>query len=73
MENGSEAIARRRAFRLIRTGRLTDLRESTGLSQGDVSRHLGVSQASVSRWESGQAIPRGPHAVALLELLEGEA
>ena len=73
MTNASEAVARRRVHRLIRTGRLTDLRESAGLSQADVSRHLGVSQASVSRWESGQMTPLAYRAAALLELLEGEA
>lgn len=74
MENGrSDAVARMRVVRLIRTGRLTDLRESVGLSQSDVSRHLGVSQSSVWRWENGEATPRGYHAAALLALLDGVA
>jgi len=68
----NEAIARKRIHRLIRTGRLAELRESVGLSQGDVSRALGLNQSSVSRWESGKANPVGTHAVALLKLLDGD-
>lgn len=62
-----------RVAHLIKTGRLAELRESVGLSQGDVARAVYVAQASVSRWESGEAIPLGRHALALLELLDGEA
>jgi transcriptional regulator with XRE-family HTH domain len=71
MEN-AEVLARKRVYRLIRTGRLAELRESAGLSQGDVGRGIGLSQSTVSRWEAGKAIPLGRHAVALLELLDGE-
>jgi DNA-binding transcriptional regulator YiaG len=54
-----------------RLGLLTEARESIGLSQGDVARAIGVSQAAVSKWESGDALPLARHAVALLELLDG--
>ena len=68
-----EAIALKRVHRLQKVGRLPELRESVGLSQSDVARALDVDQSAVSRWEAGLARPRGPHAVALLELLDGEA
>jgi transcriptional regulator with XRE-family HTH domain len=58
---------------MIKTGRLAELREYAGLSQGDVARAVDVAQASVSRWEAGEAIPLARHALALLELLDGEA
>jgi DNA-binding transcriptional regulator YiaG len=64
-----EAIARKRIHRMQRLGLLAEARESVGLSQGDVARALGVNQSAVSRWEAGKTRPRGPHALALLELL----
>jgi DNA-binding transcriptional regulator YiaG len=67
-----EAIARRRVHHLIRTKQLASLREAVGLSQGDISRALDLSQSTVSRWESGDTKPTGRHAVELLELLDGQ-
>jgi DNA-binding transcriptional regulator YiaG len=69
-----EAFALKRVYRLQKVGRLPELRESVGLSQSDVARALDVSQSAVSRWERlhRPVRPRGPHAVALLELLEAE-
>jgi DNA-binding transcriptional regulator YiaG len=66
------ALARKRVHQLIRTGRLAELREALGLSQGDVSRALDLAQSSVSRWESGNTKPTGQHAVELLDLLDGQ-
>jgi excisionase family DNA binding protein len=68
----SEAHAKKRVRRLVRTDRLREIREDQGLSQADVARHLGVSPSNVSRWESDKSKPRGRHAVRLLELLETE-
>lgn len=68
-----EAIALRRVKRLVNNDRLRDLREAAGLSQSDVARFMGVAPSNVSRWEAGLARPRGRHAVALLELLDGDA
>lgn len=72
MNNGwtDEVRAAKRIQRLVRTGRLAELREELGLSQSDVARALGVNQSSVSRWEAGRARPRAAHALALAELLE---
>ena len=70
----SEARAIQRIHWLVRLGKLRELREDSGLSQSDVARHIGVSASNVSRWESGETKhPRGRHAVALLELLDGDA
>ena len=66
-----QVLARRRAHRLAQNGRLTELREASGLSQSDVARFLGVSQPTVSLWEAGKLTPRAGHAAALLDLLEG--
>ncbi|MEU4352892.1 helix-turn-helix transcriptional regulator [Streptomyces sp. NPDC023838] len=35
------------------------LREAFGLSQAELGKQLGVSDASVSKWESGKSTPRG--------------
>jgi transcriptional regulator with XRE-family HTH domain len=51
---------------------LRELREDQGLSQTDVAQVLGVAPSQVSRWESGVSRPREAHAVALLQLLDGE-
>ncbi|MDP8240997.1 MAG: helix-turn-helix transcriptional regulator [Candidatus Hatepunaea meridiana] len=36
---------------------IRDIREQLGLSQEDLARQLGVSFATVNRWENGQAKP----------------
>jgi DNA-binding transcriptional regulator YiaG len=66
-----EAKAKVRVARWVRKGRLAELREDAGLSQGDFARALGVSQSSVSRWESGDAVPRARRAADIVELLGG--
>jgi DNA-binding transcriptional regulator YiaG len=48
------------------------VRESAGVSQGDLAKALGVTRSAVSRWEAGHREPRGEalvHYVDLLELL----
>jgi DNA-binding transcriptional regulator YiaG len=66
-----EIRALKRVHHLIQTGLLVELRESSGLSQAAVARALGVNPSQVSRWEAGAQRIRGPHAVALLNLLDG--
>jgi DNA-binding transcriptional regulator YiaG len=68
----SEVRAIQRVHRWIRTGRLRELRVDSGLSQSDVARHLEVAASNVSRWENDQTRPRGPHAVALVDLFDGD-
>jgi DNA-binding transcriptional regulator YiaG len=72
MNEASDAQAKRRVHRLVKTDRLRELREDQGLTQADVARHVGVSPSNVSRWEADKSMPRGRHAAALLELLDGE-
>jgi len=46
------------------------LREANGLSQDDIAAELDVSRVAVSRWESGDRMPRGDHLIQYAELLE---
>jgi DNA-binding transcriptional regulator YiaG len=57
---------------LVKKSRLAELREDLGLSQSDIARALGVHPSQVSRWEADRQRPRPAHAVALLELLDGD-
>ena len=50
--------------------RLKELRAGHGLSQGEVADRAGCSQAKVSRWESGTAIPDSGEMQALLAQYE---
>jgi DNA-binding transcriptional regulator YiaG len=46
------------------------IREAAGASQADLASVMGVSQATVDRWEKGTACPRGRHARSYADLLE---
>ncbi len=39
------------------TQRLVELRKKTGLSQEEFGEKLGLSRQSISKWETGEAIP----------------
>ncbi len=43
--------------RLAKSGTARALRESTGFSASEVARELGVSPATVCRWERGLRVP----------------
>jgi transcriptional regulator with XRE-family HTH domain len=45
-------------------------REELGLSQGELAERVGVSQQTISRWESGLAIPQPERVLALAEVLD---
>lgn len=45
------------------------IRKAAGASQADIAAAVGVHRESVSRWERGERIPRGPHADAYLAVL----
>lgn len=47
-------------------------RDEVGLSQAELAERIGVSQQTVSRWESGMAIPQPERVVALAKLLNME-
>ena len=50
-----------------------DLRRQSGLTQAEVGRYLGVTAATVQRWETGQRIPRGDLGARYLDLLRRAA
>ena len=50
---------------------LLEARERIGLTQADVASRVGVSQQTVSRWESGISRPRNPNLTRLADLLGG--
>jgi transcriptional regulator with XRE-family HTH domain len=54
-------------------GRLVrKLRDSRGLTQGDLGRLLGVGRTAVSAWEKGDNVPRGPAALRIAALMPDE-
>lgn len=63
-----DVIERVRLREMIAGGTVRTIRESAGLSLGDVGRALGVSRSCIFRWEHGQ-VPRGELAHRYLHLL----
>ena len=55
--------------RVARSGNARLIREACGLSASEVARELGVSPATVSRWERGERSPRGKPAEEWAALL----
>ncbi len=47
-------------------------REEVGLSQAELAQRIGVSQQTVSRWESGTGIPQPKRIAALAKHLDME-
>jgi len=45
---------------MLDSGQLAAIRRKLGLSQEQMARLLGVSFASVNRWEGGHSSPAGP-------------
>lgn len=41
------------------------------LSQEELGKRLGVDQATISRWETGDGEPKGPAAILLQQLASG--
>lgn len=50
--------------------KLTDLRRRRGLSQAQLADRLGVTRQSVSKWETGEAMPELSKLIALADLFE---
>jgi len=48
---------------------LAERRRELGLTQQQIGEALGVDQAAVARWESGEFRPRGKNLIALADLL----
>lgn len=49
----------------MKTNALKETRTQKGLTQEDVAKKVGVTQATVSFWENGTLIPGGKHLKAL--------
>jgi DNA-binding transcriptional regulator YiaG len=65
-----EAVAVSDARNAAIDGRLRAVRRRAKLSQADVARAVGVTEATVSRWEAGVRRPRREEALRLSALLE---
>ena len=48
--------------------KLSDLRKKAGLSQEQLADRLGVTRQSVSKWESGTALPELVKLISLSEI-----
>ncbi len=48
--------------------RIYELRKAKGLSQEELAEQLGVSRQSVSKWETGVAIPDTENALAMSKI-----
>lgn len=57
------------AERLAQARRALSTREWRDVSQVDVAEMVGTSAATVSRWESGDVVPRGPALRLLAQVL----
>ena len=65
-----ELVAVSDARRAAIDGRLRAARLTAKLSQADIARAIGVTVATVSRWESGVRRPRREETIRLSGLLE---
>jgi DNA-binding transcriptional regulator YiaG len=52
------------------TGEAREIREAARLSQSDIARSVGVHFSTLSRWESGNRLPRGQAALRYAALLD---
>lgn len=55
--------------RRIAEGEALAIRHAARLSQAEVAEHCGVNQQTISRWEHGERVPRGPKGVRYAELI----
>ena len=60
MSTKEHILARGRLRRRLRTrpAWARQIRERAGLTQGEMARLVGVTQAAISRYELGRAVPR---------------
>lgn len=61
------------AFSTMSASEVTAIRESLGLTQAELARRVGTSQAAVCMWEKGIRRPGGPAGVLLQQLREEAA
>jgi Predicted transcriptional regulator len=65
-----ESIKVAEARRLLASGEAKQIRLSRRVEISTIARDLGVSEATVWRWENGQRVPRGPVAARYAQILE---
>jgi transcriptional regulator with XRE-family HTH domain len=68
--NANEAVLVARARHAAQDGRARSVRMAAGLSQHEVGGVCRVTGAAVSRWETGERLPRGDAAVRYARLLD---
>lgn len=52
------------------TERLKELRNKEGLSQAELAKQLGVAMDTISKWETGERLPRDKYYAQLAEVLD---
>lgn len=65
----SDALLLSEARRAARDGSAKRLRIAAGMTQAEEAAVCGVTAATVSRWESGDRVPRGTAALRWARLL----
>lgn len=55
---------------MCQSGEARAIREGALAERGDLARDLGVHVSAVSRWETGDRLPRGETALQYLQILE---
>jgi putative transcriptional regulator len=63
---GIRALKRGEAGRVTTVRSVSEVRESTGLSQDQFARLLGVSVRTLQEWEQGRRVPSGAARTLLL-------
>ena len=43
---------------------------TTTMTQYEIAKRLGISEAAVSKWYTGKSVPTGDHLIALSKLLD---
>jgi transcriptional regulator with XRE-family HTH domain len=52
------------------SGQAREIRKAARLTQSDIARSVGVTFSTLSRWESGERLPRGEAALRYAALLD---
>jgi DNA-binding transcriptional regulator YiaG len=55
---------------LTTSGKAREIREAARLTESEIARSVGTHYSTVSRWESGQRLPRGEAALRYAALLD---
>lgn len=58
------------ALNVAFSARLKELRESRGMTRGELAHHIGVAHATIWNWENGHSFPK-PESIAQLASILG--